>query len=356
MIPGAAWKYVESHHTTEQLQEQARDIRQKRLWRRLQAVILAQPGRTATDIATALGGSLRAVKNWVAQYHRGGITALRERPRSGRPRLLDPEHSPRLRRRLDDPPRPEDGVCARRGLDVRRILREEFGVARGRQAASDLRHRLGSSSLMPRPQPEQANPEVQEVFQEIVVAQSEAIAEAHPDREMRIHCQDAARFGQQGTSTRVWARRGSRPRAVRQNGRPWLDVRMAVCLSTGSVSAVLMPEWDTAVINRLLEQFARELPAGVHAVVIWDGAGDHTGGDLVVPGNVSRIQLPPYSPELNPVENRWPSLRSHHWSNRSYRDYAELEGEAIRSLGVVCGDAEQRKEICKADYVIQQSA
>jgi len=43
-----------------------------------------------------------------------------------------------------------------------------------------------------------------------------------------------------------------------------------------------------------LEQFARELPAGVHAVLIWDGAGFHTGEDVVVPSNVSLIQLPPY--------------------------------------------------------------
>ena len=47
----------------------------------------------------------------------------------------------------------------------------------------------------------------------------------------------------------------------------------------------------------------------MHAVLIWDGAGFHTGEDVVVPSNVSLIQLPPYSPELNPVENLWHYLR-----------------------------------------------
>ncbi len=32
--------------------------------------------------------------------------------------------------------------------------------------------------------------------------------------------------------------------------------------------------------------------------------------------NVTLVSLPPYSPELNPVENLWHYLRSHHWSNR----------------------------------------
>jgi transposase len=86
----------------------------------------------------------------------------------------------------------------------------------------------------------------------------------------------------------------------------------------------------------------------VHAVLIWDGAGFHTGSDLVVPSNVSLIQLPPDSPELNPVENLWPYLRVHHWSNRPYRDYDELQEEAVRSLCAVREDTETIKTVCNA--------
>ena len=91
------------------------------------------------------------------------------------------------------------------------------------------------------------------------------------------------------------------------------------------------------------------MPKG--AVLIWDGAGFHTGKDLVVPGNVSLIRLPPYSPELNPVENLWHYLRSHHWSNREYEGYQGLQEEAVRSVRAVCQDAEKLKTICNADYV-----
>jgi len=342
---------VAESHTLDQLHDLADTIPQKRDWKRVQAVILAKRGWTASHIATSLGCSLRAVKNWVAQYNRGGIEALRERPRSGRPRSLSPEHYPRLRQRLEAPPRPEDGVCTLRAADVRRILEQEFGVLMGRQAVYDLLHRLGYSSLMPRPHHEDAIPEVQEFFKEIVGEQIDAIAAAHPDRDVRVYFQDEARFGTQGTITRVWAPKGSRPRAVRQNGRRWLYVLMAVCAATGAASALIMPELNTAVVNLFLEQFARELPAGVHAVLIWDGAGYHTGGDLVIPSNVSLIQLPPYSPELNPVENLWHYLRAHHWSNREYDGYKGLEREAVRSLCAVCEDAEKLKTICNADYV-----
>src|SRR3982751_1521765 len=93
--PRASTMLVTDHHTLEHLQGLAQAIPQKRHWRRVHAVVLAKQGRTAGDIAQALGCSLRAVKNWVAQYNRGGIAALDERPRAGRPRLLTPEHYPR---------------------------------------------------------------------------------------------------------------------------------------------------------------------------------------------------------------------------------------------------------------------
>lgn len=343
--------FVADHHTLEQLHELIHTFPEKRVWRRVQSVVLAKQGWTAQDIADALGCSLKAVKNWVSQYNCGGIPALHERPRSGRPPLLDPEEYPRLMQRIDAPPRPEDGVCTLRGRDIQRILKQEFGVLMSLQAVYDLLARFDYSSLMPRPQHEDANPEVQEFFKEIVVEQIDAIAEQHPDRELRVYFEDEARFGTQGTITRVWARKGSRPRAVRQNGREWLYVLMAVCVSTGTASALIMPELNTMVLNMFLEQFARELPKGIHAVLIWDGAGYHTSGDLVVPETVSLIRLPPYSPELNPVENLWHYLRSHHWSNRQYEGYSGLETEAVRSLSVVCGDAENLRSICNADYV-----
>ena len=343
--------FVADHHTPEQLHDIVKAISQKRLWRRVQAVVLAQQGRTAQDIAEALGCSLKAVQNWVAQYNRGGIQGLHERPRSGRPPRLDPREYPRLKQRLDAPPRPEDGVCTLRGLDVQKILEQEFGVLMGLQTVYDLLRRFGYSSLMPRPQHEDANPEVQAFFKEIVVEQIDAIAAKHPDQELQIYFEDEARFGTQGTITRVWAPKGSRPRAVRQNGREWLYVLMAVCVGTGAASALIMPELNTGVLNLFLEQFSRELPAGVHAVLIWDGAGYHTAKDLMVPTNVSLILLPPYSPELNPIENLWHYLRAHHWSNQEYEGYEGLKSKAVHTLRTVCNNAENLKTICNADYV-----
>ena len=139
-----------------------------------------------------------------------------------------------------------------------------------------------------------------------------------PCQKIEVWFQDKARFGQQGTITRVWALRGSRPRVVRQTKYEWLYVIGAVCPGTGQTVGLLSPSINTNIINVFFEQFGKETNPNVHVVMVWDKAGFHTSKDLKVPENVTIAPLPAYCPELNPVENMWHYLRSHYWANRSY--------------------------------------
>ena len=157
--------HIASHHSAEELQRLAARQTAPRLWCRFRAVILAAAGQSAAPIAAALGCTPRAVQKWTRRYNDGGPDALADRPgRGGKPRLDPAEHG-RLRERIEAGPTPEDDVCAFRNLDVRRILAAEFGVALGEQAVYDLLHRLGLSSLMPRPIHRKADPEAQEAFE-----------------------------------------------------------------------------------------------------------------------------------------------------------------------------------------------
>lgn len=168
---------------------------------------------------------------------------------------------------------------------------------------------------------------------------------------MHVWFQDEARFGQQGTIARVWAPRGSRPRAVRQLRYDYLYVLGAACPATGETCGLLSPELNTSVVNIYLRQFSAQLADDVHAVVIWDQAGYHTAGDLVVPANVSLIALPPRAPELNPIENLWHYLRDHHWANRTHADYAALEHAACTAWQQTCLDPALIRTVCHAPYL-----
>jgi len=70
-----------------------------------------------------------------------------------------------------------------------------------------------------------------------------------------------------------------------------------------------MTRLDTAAMNLFLAELSQAVAPGAHGIVLMDKAGWHTAGELRVPENLSLVFLPPYSPELNPIERLWLHLR-----------------------------------------------
>ncbi len=64
-----------------------------------------------------------------------------------------------------------------------------------------------------------------------------------------------------------------------------------------------MPHANIEAMNAHLAEISRHVSPGAHAILVLDGAGWHSSASLVVPANITLMPLPPYSPELNPVEN-----------------------------------------------------
>ena len=105
----------------------------------------------------------------------------------------------------------------------------------------------------------------------------------------------------------------------------------------------MLPAVLTVAMSAFLQRFSQVLDADEHAVMVIDGAGWHTSHDLIVPHNVTLLRLPPYSPELNPVERVWLHLRERHLAHRIHDDYTailnavchawrQLTPERLRSL------------------------
>lgn len=333
------------------LERLEREEKRARQARRLRIVILALKGYTAPAIAMSLGLSRRVCQAWVYRYNEQGLKGLEDQRGKSPREALTGEQQSQVCQRLEQGPTPKDGVCSLRGVDFRRILAEEFGVLRSLPAVYYLLHRLGYSYLRPRPRHRKFNAQAQMEFQRQLPEELQRIAAAHPGKRLLAFFQDESRFGQQGTMTNVWARKGSRPVAVRQTEYEYLWVLGAVCPETGRAEGLLSPRLNTVVVNIFLREFSQTLADDEHAVMIWDGAGFHTSKSLRVPENITLVQLPPYSPELNPMENLWHYLKSHHWSNRAYADYNDLEEAAVDAWQAAVLKPELMKTVCSAPYM-----
>jgi hypothetical protein len=89
-------------------------------------------------------------------------------------------------------------------------------------------------------------------------------------------------------------------------------------------AGLVLPYANTEATGLHLAEIGHHVTPGAHAVVVLDGAGWHTAGDLVVPENLTLLPLPRYSPELNPVENVWEYLRQNKLGLRVWPDYGAI--------------------------------
>jgi hypothetical protein len=150
---------------------------------------------------------------------------------------------------------------------------------------------------------------------------SAALPPEATDKPVEVWFTDEARVGQQGTITRIWAKRGSRPRAPRDQRYEWAYLFGAICPERSTGAAIIMPEVNIEAMNEHLAEISRRISVGAIAVLVLDGAGWHTSPRLNLPDNIVLRRLPAYSPELNPIENVWEFLRANFLSHCVWDTY-----------------------------------
>lgn len=152
----------------------------------------------------------------------------------------------------------------------------------------------------------------------------EAIPSEVDMKDVEIWFQDEARVGQRGTVTRLWAIKGTRPRAIRQQQFEYAYIFGAVCPERDMAVGLVLPAVNSEAMKIHLQHISAQVQEGKHAVVILDRAAWHTTKKVKGFTNITLLPLPAASPELNPVEQLWQQLRDRSLSNRSYKDYEDI--------------------------------
>ena len=158
--------------------------------------------------------------------------------------------------------------------------------------------------------------------------------------------QDEARFGQQNTTTRIWATKGTPPRAVRQQQFESAYLYGAVCPATGTTEAIIAPHANSEYMWEHLTLISEATESGRHALVIMDGAGWHQQDLTEDFDNLSILKLPPYSPELNPIEQVWQWLRQNELANRCFSGYDDIVEQCSIAWNRFIAEPERVIQLC----------
>lgn len=165
----------------------------------------------------------------------------------------------------------------------------------------------------------------------------------------KIFFQDESRFGLMTQPGRRWARRGERPLIPYRMTREYLALFSSVCPQTGEISSLISPYMNTHAMSEHLKILSEEHPDTCN-VVILDGAGWHRSNELEIPDNVRLIRLPPYSPQLNPIEQIWLYLKSHFTRGAYFESLDQIESSILKGARFLLSNPSLVKSIAKPSY------
>lgn len=112
-----------------------------------------------------------------------------------------------------------------------------------------------------------------------------------------------------------------------------------------------MPHVSAEAMSLHLTEIASQVAPDAHAVVVLDGAGWHqTGGRLQVPDTITLLPLPPYAPELNPIENLWEYLRGNLLSFRIWDTYEAILDACCTAWNTLVADQNRLVSITTRDW------
>ena len=124
---------------------------------------------------------------------------------------------------------------------------------------------------------------------------------------------------------------------------------------TDNAFALILPDANAAGMQAFLDAFAGTIPEDEHVALVLDGAGWHRGKTLRVPANITLVPLPPYSPELNPVERVWLYLKERFLSVRLLNDYKAIVTAASRAWKRLCRQAGRLTSLTSYPWIMRVS-
>ena len=173
-------------------------------------------------------------------------------------------------------------------------------------------------------------------------------AKLQNEPKLRVMFFDESRFGTHSKVGHGWFEKGVRTSVSISLGFKNFYVYSAVECQTGASHSLLMPYVNTVCFNIFLKSLSKQYPYD-KLLFILDGAGWHKSKQLQIPHNIEFMYLPPYSPELNPVERLWNYIKQNTIKNKIYASLVTLENTICHFIKNIKTDLMQ--SICACSYM-----
>lgn len=162
--------------------------------------------------------------------------------------------------------------------------------------------------------------------------------------------QDEAGFGRINKPKRCWCPKGVRPAVPCHHIRQYRYAYGAVDPIDGESFFLTMPYCNTEMMNLFLLELSKWFPQDF-IVLMCDGAGWHKSKGLQIPDNIGLVNIPPYTPEMNPIEQIWRELRTQGFRNEIFQTLDKVDDRLCETICAL--KPETIKSICARDWILK---
>jgi len=326
--------------TVEELQLAKGCARTIKLSSRFFAIECLYKGMTVDDLCHYNGVAPRTVRRWIAAFNDRGIDGLTGRSKSGRPRKIsvekfNAEYLPLLTKGSN-----ESQFSA---VKFHGHLTEECKEALCYSTLVNYLHEANLSLVKGRPVSVKQDPEKRAAF-------LETLKKVHEVDKAEVWFADEVGFEGDPRPRKQWVKKGSKPQVKRSAEHLRYNAVGAVNPHSGECLSLAVAHNDGIVFQVFLDELSKSTNNRAMTLVL-DNASWHKV--KLNWHNITPLYLPPYSPDLNPIENIWKLIKGRFFNNWYALTIEQLEERVYTALHWLFKNPEQVKSTASMDYLVR---
>ncbi len=286
-------------------------------------IIMLLTGSSREQVREVFDISESAVRKIIIAFNAYGVDGVIAKKRTGRKPVIPEDRKDEILEEFEEPGRAQRTFWTATAFHGH--ITKKYQVECSYDTVLRLLHEKGYRLKVPQPWPDRQDDAVREAFLEKL----SAIAQ---DTDTELWYGDETGIEGEPKPRRGWAVKGSKPRVVHNGDHIRLNILGTVCPRSGEFFAIEASHCDTEVFQVFLDEAAQTIiPTRKRNILILDNASWHKGKKL----NwhfFEPLYLPPYSPDLNPIERIWLIMKAEHFANIQCKTKTALVARADHAL------------------------
>jgi len=302
---------------------------------RCTAIQLLIAGVSRDKVCEALLVTERALRKWINAFNEQGVDGLIVKKRPGRTAILDDEQAEKLVQLIENPEKVQRTFWTAKAFHG--YISETYQIECSYQTVVRFFHRRGFSLKVPRPWSDRQDEAQREAFRQ-------KLKELCQEPDVDIWFGDESGFEGDPRSRRRWDRKGSKTKVTKNGDHIRMNVMGMVCPRTGEFFAIEASHSDYETFQAFLNEADKTITfQRTRNILILDNASWHHRKTTNWHG-WQPLYLPPYSPDLNPIERIWLIMKAKWFNNYVCRNVDQLIDRLDQAILDVIDNPDQTKK------------